>query len=249
MTDLHTHILPGIDDGAENADESIAMLKMERDQGVKTVVLTPHFYRDRENPRRFLRRRQEAALELAKKLRELSDEERNSLPKLVLGAEVAWWPDMDEWDDLSKLCIGETKNLLLELPFTPWNGRMIDQIYNLAGRTGIRPVFAHLERYLKIQPPELIDEVLDLGFPIQIGTDALVHSLRRGGVMKLLKDGKGNLIASDCHDNKKRAPNLKEAMRFISRKLGADIAEDFSLCADELAGITAGDQEFMTNAD
>lgn len=249
MTDLHTHILPGIDDGAENADKSIAMLKMERNQGVKNVVLTPHFYRDRENPRRFLRRRQEAALELAKKLRELPDEERNSLPRLILGAEVAWWPDMDEWEELPKLCIGETKNLLLELPFTPWNGRMIDQIYNLAGRTGITPVFAHLERYLKIQPPELIDEVLDLNFPVQIGTDALLCSLRRSGAMKLLKDGKGNLLASDCHDNRRRAPNLKEAMKFISRKLGADAAEDFSFCAAELAGITSDDGTFMLSED
>ena len=249
MTDLHTHILPGIDDGAENADKSIAMLKMERDQGVTTVVLTPHFYRDRENPRRFLRRRQEAALTLAKKLQELPDAERNSLPRLVLGAEVTWWPDMDEWEELPKLCIGETKNLLLELPFTPWNGRMIDQIYNLAGRTGITPIFAHLERYLKIQPPELIDEILDLNFPVQLGTDALLSAFRRGGVMNLLKDGKGNLIASDCHDNKKRVPNLKAAMKFISHKVGADVAEDFSLCADELAGVTTVEQVFMTDED
>ena len=65
MTDLHTHILPGIDDGARSVEESLAMLRMERGQGVDTVVLTPHFYRDRENPKRFLRRRKESAAALA----------------------------------------------------------------------------------------------------------------------------------------------------------------------------------------
>ena len=48
MTDLHTHILPEMDDGAESVEMSLDMLRMERDQGVDAVVLTPHFYRDRE---------------------------------------------------------------------------------------------------------------------------------------------------------------------------------------------------------
>ena len=57
MTDLHTHILPGMDDGAKDAQMSIAMLRAQRDQGVDTVVLSPHFYGDREDVDRFLRRR------------------------------------------------------------------------------------------------------------------------------------------------------------------------------------------------
>jgi protein subunit release factor B len=54
MTDLHTHILPGMDDGSPDVETSIAMLRMEAEQGVHTVVLTPHFYRDRERPEHFL---------------------------------------------------------------------------------------------------------------------------------------------------------------------------------------------------
>ena len=61
MTDLHTHILPGMDDGAKTPEESLQMLRMERDQGVDTVVLTPHFYRDRERPEWFLARRRASA--------------------------------------------------------------------------------------------------------------------------------------------------------------------------------------------
>ena len=57
MIDLHTHILPGMDDGAKDVKTSLALLRMESAQGVGTVVLTPHFYRDREEPQHFLTRR------------------------------------------------------------------------------------------------------------------------------------------------------------------------------------------------
>jgi len=60
LTDLHTHILPGMDDGARNVAMSLAMLEAERAQGVDTVVLTPHFYREREDAERFLQRREAA---------------------------------------------------------------------------------------------------------------------------------------------------------------------------------------------
>ena len=57
MTDLHTHILPGMDDGAKDAAAAAAMLRMEAEQGVTGVALTPHFYRADETPERFLARR------------------------------------------------------------------------------------------------------------------------------------------------------------------------------------------------
>lgn len=234
MTDLHTHILPGIDDGAKTVEDSLTLLRMERSQGVDAVVLTPHFYRDRENPKNFLRRRRETALALGKRILELPKEEREALPELYLGAEVAWRPGMADWDELPYLCIGETKNLLLELPFAPWNDQMISQLYDFIGRTGITPVIAHLERYLKNQRPELIRDVLALGVPIQFSGDVLLHPLTRGGVIKLLRQGRGFLLASDCHDCIQRPPNLATAMEVVRRKLGDQLAEMLIRCGDAL---------------
>lgn len=219
MTDLHTHILPGIDDGAKTVDESLQMLRMERAQGVDTVVLTPHFYRDRENPKRFLQRRRDAVIALGSCVMELPEEERSALPNMFLGAEVAWWPTLAEWDELPELCIGETKKMLLELPFTPWNNKMIDQLHELYGRTGITPVIAHLERYLKLQRPEYIEEILGLGFPVQVSADALLRPLARGRVLKLLRQGQAQIVASDCHNCESRVPNLKQAMDVLKKKL------------------------------
>lgn len=237
MTDLHTHILPGIDDGAKTVDESLQMLHAESSQGVDTVVLTPHFYRDQENPKRFLRRRKDAVLALGQRVMEMPREERDRLPKMLLGAEVAWWPTMAEWDELPELCIGETKNLLLELPFTPWNDKMIDQLHEFYGRTGITPIIAHLERYLKLQRQEYIDEVLRLGFPVQISADVLLRPLARGRVLKMLRQGQAQIVATDCHNCKDRAPNLAEAMDVVKRKLGEDLSDRLAARADTLIEI------------
>lgn len=57
MIDFHTHILPGLDDGAKTLDESIQLLKMEEEQGVDTIVFTPHYYHEREDLKSFLQRR------------------------------------------------------------------------------------------------------------------------------------------------------------------------------------------------
>ena len=236
MTDLHTHILPGMDDGAKTVEDSLAMLRMEYSQGIDTVALTPHFYRDRENPKRFLQRRKESAVALARRVLELSESEQAQLPKMILGAEVAWWPGMGEWEELPELCIGETKNLLLELPFTPWNDRMIHELYEFFGGTGITPVIAHLERYLKIQRPEHIREVLGLGAPVQVSSDILLHPMARGGAMKLLKNNQAQIVASDCHDCVKRPPNVAAALDVLRKKLGEDSVNRLIRRADELAG-------------
>lgn len=234
MTDLHTHILPGLDDGAKTVEESLQMLRTERRQGVDTVVLTPHFYRDRENPKRFLQRRREAIIALGSRVLELSEEERHSLPNMFLGAEVAWWPTLAEWDELPELCLGGTKYLLLELPFTPWSEKMVDQLHEFYGRTGITPIIAHLERYLKLQRPERIEEIFSLRFPVQISADALLHPLARGRALKLLRQGKAHIVASDCHNCESRGPNLASAMQVLNRKLEAAQAESILRYTDHL---------------
>ena len=153
MTDLHTHILPGVDDGAKAPEESLEMLRMERDQGVDTVVLTPHFYRDRERPDAFLARRLAAAKALRDTLMALPKEEVRTLPRLILGAEVALEPNLADIEQLPQMFMGHSKYLLLELPFSPWTEQMFRQLRELMDRTGATLVIAHLERYLKYQKP------------------------------------------------------------------------------------------------
>ena len=237
MTDLHTHILPGMDDGARSVEESLALLDMEREQGVRTVVLTPHLYRDRENPTHFLRRRERAMEELERALDALPDHEREAMPRLLLGAEVTWAPNLAGWEELDRLCIGNTRNLLLELPASHWSIRMVDGIYDLISRTGITPVIAHLERYLKYQSSQLVDEVLALGVPVQVTGEALTRFSSRRGALCLLEGRGERLIASDCHRKDSRPPVMRAALDTVNKKLGGERAASLLRCAGELAGV------------
>ena len=105
------------------------------------------------------------------------------------------------------------------------------------GRTGVTPVIAHLERYLKGQRAELVRDVLDLGVPVQVSGDVLLEFFKRGPAMKLLKADEAQLVASDCHNTSSRAPNLGDAMRVVEKKLGREHAAKIARCADRLAGV------------
>ena len=235
MTDLHTHILPGMDDGARDEEMSLQMLRMEWQQGVDTVVLTPHFYREQETAEQFLSRRAQAYDRLRARLDRLPAEEREALPRLILGAEVTFVPNLDREPGLEKLCIGQTPYMLLEMPFYPWSSRMLQKINALIGRSGVTPVLAHIERYLPDQKKALTEELLDMGLPVQMGTELLLGGTmaRRQG-MKLLKQRKAHFVASDCHDPVRRPPNVGKAMAIVESKLGRGFFEELAAEADEL---------------
>jgi len=237
MTDLHTHILPEMDDGARSPEESLAMLRMEKEQGVDAVVLTPHFYGLQEQAKDFLARRDESIRKLNAELAKLPEEEQGKLPKLILGAEVAWNSSLIDCEELPQLCIGSTKNFLLELPITPWSTQLFDQIYDLIGQTGLTPVIAHLERYMWCQGPKQIAEVFELGVPVQISAEILGRPLIRGKVLKLFENRRAHILASDCHNCTNRSPNIGKGLQQVRRKLGDWCADELVRCADELAGL------------
>lgn len=220
MKDLHTHILPGMDDGAADAGESLALLRMEAEQGVTGVALTPHFYRYREPTERFLSRRERAWAQLSEALAR----EPEPWPELALGAEVAWVPNLNRWDELEALCLGNSRYLLLELPFTPWNGALLDQLYSLAGLGTVVPVLAHLERYMGVQKKEYIRELYRLGVPIQFSAACLLHTVERWRTVRRMEGGREYLLASDCHNIALRRPNLGPAMEAAYRHMGRERA-------------------------
>ena len=115
---------------------------------------------------------------------------------------------------------------------------MFNQIYDLIGQTGLTPVIAHLERYMKIQRREHIREVFELDIPVQISAEILTHPLARGRVMKLLEKQRVHAVASDCHNCTDRPPNLGAGMQVVRRKLGDWCAQALERSANELAGLT-----------
>ena len=234
MTDLHTHILPGMDDGARSAEESIGMLRLEAEQGVRQVALTPHFYPHREGVQDFLQRRERSWERLQEAIAALPGEERKLLPRLALGAEVAWQPNTGRWEELEALRIGETGPVLLELPFMPWSVSLLRELYDLICRTPGTVVLAHLDRYVKDQKKEHIREIYAMGVPIQLGADKLSRFFERREILSLLRQERPFLLASDCHNLSSRAPCMGEAARRLEKALGPDRAAKVLARSDEL---------------
>ena len=227
MTDLHTHILPGMDDGAESVEEAITLLRAQVQQGVDTVALTPHYYRDKETVPEFLARREAACSQLQEAM---GDEE---YPKIILGAEVAWSSRMTEWSDLEALCYENTRTLLVELPVTPWQSDLFRQLYSLEGRLGIIPMIAHVERYFHFQKKKDMERLLELGYPMQVSAAALFHIFDRKRAVELLEQYDGILI-SDCHNTMLRCPNMGDALQLIEKKKGQRLARQIAELTDDI---------------
>ena len=221
MTDLHTHILPGMDDGAASAEESLAMLRMQWEQGVRRVALTPHFYPRRERVEEFLTRRDRAWQDLQRAMEALSGEERETLPALALGAEVAWQSGMGDWDELERLRIGADGPVLIELPFMPWSASLMRELYSLICRSEATVLLAHLDRYMRSQKKEHIREIYGMGVPIQLSADRLRGFFDRREILALLKQEKPFVLASDCHNTDTRPPCMGQAAKTLEKSLGA----------------------------
>ncbi len=227
MLDVHTHILPGIDDGSRSVEQSLTMLRAEAEQGVKTVMLTPHYRATRESPAEFARRR--AAAE--DRLREaVGDQE--GLPALYCGAEVEFFEGLSHVEELEPLCIGGGSVMLIEMPFCPWNRRMLAEISALQQHRGIQPILAHIERYRSFQPKGLWEELSDHGVWLQCNTSFFRRWQTSRIAMSMLKRRLVDFVATDSHDLERRAPDLGAAMEKIGAKLGRE-ALDFLRSGEE----------------
>lgn len=213
--DFHTHILPGVDDGAPDLSVSEQMLDALAKQGVDTVVLTPHFYSDKIPLAVFLERREKA-------FQQLISRRAGKKPQLVLGAEVFFSDILMNYEDLSALTIGNSNYLLLEMPFqSTFSPYTIDRLYQLSSNANVNFIFAHIDRYPPLMKhPALVQQLRELGWLMQVNLDALQTLKKRRYLMPLLKQGGVLALATDCHNMTTRPPNYTEGIHRVEKKLG-----------------------------
>ena len=214
MIDLHTHILPNMDDGARDVEQSKNMLLRQKKQNVDVVALTPHFYRREETVQEFLQRREQSMEQLQPVLEE-------GLPDLILGAEVAWYPSLSEEKALESLCYDGTGTILLELPYTLWPVRMAEWLYRFVNDTGLTPILAHVERYFLLQSKSQMEDLLQLNLPMQMTADVFKSVWGRGKYLRMIKTSQW-CIASDCHDALKRPPCMDIAVAYLRGKVSPE---------------------------
>lgn len=193
LTDLHTHILPGIDDGAKDLEASLKILRKQKECGVERVALTPHFYPMRQELQEFLDRRQLAYEELMRSW------DAETMPQLRLSAEVHYSPALAELD-LRSLTIGESRYLLLELSDTVYPTH-IETILEHIQQQGLIPILAHVERcdYFLERPDRLV-RLVKQGALSQVSATAMVEKKEQKFVQTCLKKNVAQIIASDIHD-------------------------------------------------
>ena len=201
LTDLHTHILPQFDDGADSLETAWEMLRVQKRSGVDRVMLTSHFYPLREELDSFLERRQLAYSEL------LSGWDAETMPELRLGAEVRYSAELLDMD-LRQVTLGESDYLLLELSDT----RLPSHIRDVADgmmMQGITPVLAHVERctYFRKEPDRLL-ELISMGVLAQVSAKVLKDKEDKKFAKACLDNGLAHVIVSDAHGLKHRTPCL-----------------------------------------
>ena len=216
MIDWHNHVLPQMDDGSHSVAESIAMLRAQAEQGVTTVIATPHFYANDESVATFLERRNRSAQTLREQL------EGDPLPTLRLGAEVRYYPGISRMEGLSSLCIEGSNLLLLEMPMGRWTESMVRELIEMSGRNGMFLVLAHIDRYWTLQSKTVWNRLLDNGILMQTNASFFTAFTTRRKALSLLTEGYVHLLGSDCHNMTSRPPHIGRAFDVIQQRLGHD---------------------------
>ena len=220
LTDLHTHILPGIDDGAKDLEASLGILRRQKENGVERIALTSHFYPMRQELQEFLERRQRAYEEL------LSAWDAETMPQLRLGAEVHYSSVIADMD-LRSIALAQSDYLLLELSDTTVPAH-IEQVVRIMQEQGITPILAHVERcvYFMEDPAKLM-RLIELGALAQISARALYSKKRQKFAEICLRKAVAQIIASDVHG----AWELETGLSGLKEKIGEDMigrAESFA---------------------
>ena len=211
--DLHSHILPQLDDGSDSVEMSLAMLYQMAEQGVDVVCATSHYYAKYSSIPAFCERRAEA-------MERLSPVLTAELPRVLPAAEVAYFSHMEE-QDLEPLCIRGTRTLMLEMPFTDWTDLQVETVEALVLDCRYQVVLVHPERFCFSKSNlHQLERLAQLPIGLQVNAGALLRWGTRRLALDLLQLTGTPLLGSDCHNLTSRPPNLKEGRKVIMQKLG-----------------------------
>jgi protein-tyrosine phosphatase len=224
MIDIHAHVLPGVDDGASTLEVSVAMLKMALNNGVSTLIATPHinakdiFYNHYEK-------------DLNKSFFSLSQIIDNlRLPITLLpGMEVFGSEEIPELLSEGKLTtLNHSRYLLMEFDFSE-EAELIEYLLVHIVQQGYCPIIAHPERYPYVQRyPELVFRWIKLGGVLQVNKGSFLGSFGIGArdmADYLLEHRLASFIASDAHGTVRRTTQLSQVYHLIKSGISAEYAD------------------------
>lgn len=216
IIDFHSHFLPAIDDGAQNVETSIQMLKLSVENNVGTIVATPHFNSTVSvNKDDAVNARNAAYNALCNEMNNYDIE----FPKILRGFEVYFDLNTKSFYGFDKLCIENTNCLLIEMPFCEWDNKLIEHLYKLTLKD-YKIVMAHIDRYYRVFG-ESVYKLFELDVMFQINQEMLDKMRERRFLKKLVSAGRICVAGSDMHNTDVRPTKILRAYEIAQKKLGA----------------------------
>lgn len=218
LTDIHCHILPGVDDGAVDMDMAKDMLNEMYEQGVRRVIATPHYRLGMFEPS--IRSIQKSYLEVKEYAKTIGTH----------GLEVKLGCEYHRADDMVKVLknrqrptMAGSNYVLVEFSSMDSYMKIRSKIYELIV-SGFNPVIAHVERYPSIvENPSSVTDMIELGALIQVNADSILGIDGRNikkFCKNLMKKKEIHFIGSDAHDVTERPPRLSACAAYVEKKWG-----------------------------
>lgn len=235
VIDFHSHVLPGIDDGSRNSEESLGMLQLSASQGIDVMAATSHFYTTEDRISSFLDRRKRSEERLKEKIDQLT---KKKVPRLIMGSEVAFFVGISRAERLEELTYEGTDLLLLEMPFTKWGKSEIEEVKYIIEHRELQVLLAHLERFLMIPGnKKRIYELMELPVHVQMNAGSFERWGERRRILKMIKKKGMIFLGSDCHGILHRVPNLATGREALEKMMGSAFINEMDKEAARLLGM------------
>lgn len=221
--DIHSHILPGIDDGAQSLTETVKMLHIAHKEGIRSIITTPHFHEGR-----FRISKKQIREALHKVEQAIKDE--NLDISLYLGNEIYYSQSSLELLIKKQIfTLAESNYVLVEFsPMAPF--QYIKSGLQSFVLNGYWPILAHVERYKSVAKDiDRVYDLIELGGYIQVNAGTVAGDLGRKNqriVKKLLKNNTVHFIGTDSHSERSRAPRMEKSISYIRKKFGEDMVKE-----------------------
>lgn len=215
--DIHCHLIPGVDDGAEDMEEALKLLQMEYQDGVRIIYLTPHYRR----------RMFECPMDRIEHQYETLKKEANKIVpdmKLYLGCEYHANMEMLELiQNGMRPTMGKSRCVLTEFSGTVELRFLQERCYTLLSN-GYTPIIAHAERYSIIRKNlDVLEPLVDMGAYVQMNAESIIG--KEGFFMKqfckkAMKKGYLHFVGSDAHDTHRRKPLIGKCAEYLEKTMG-----------------------------
>ena len=224
--DLHSHVLPALDDGAKDFSKTREMLQMAYEEGIREIIATPHFFASRKSA---------SVEEIKENIRSVKEamEDWGFSIELYSGNEIYYRSEVAELLEEGKICtLADSRYVLVEFEPTTDYSYLRDGILKLDSY-GYIPILAHAERYECLwEKKERLQRVKDHGGLIQVNASSF-----HGGMFDemakrakyIMKNDLLDFVGTDAHSTGKRSPKMKETASHLYKKLGEKKAEQILL--------------------